>query len=138
MGELNQRHNRREPASLDDCDIESCASFQSLQIQKNQLFELLESLERFCNYLLVFGFNSAKYYLETIKSYSLLIQVNERDIEHTVIKIANQLISFKIGDIHSLEITNFFCGATSLDIFLKAYKTSKISTTNGLIIPTNC
>ena len=70
----------------DDCDNEVCASTQFLQIQKNQLIDLQVSLERYCNVLSVFNFNSAKYDLNLIKSYLLPILVNERDIEPTVIK----------------------------------------------------
>ena len=55
----------------------------------------------------------------------LPILVNERDFESTVIKKANQFISFKFGDIQLLEILNYHDGATSLDSFLKAYKTSE-------------
>ena len=51
--------------------------------------------------------------------------LSERDIEPTVIKKANQFISFKFGDIQRLDIMNFIGGATSLDSFLKAYKTSE-------------
>ena len=123
LEKLTQRHNRREQADLDDCDNETCASTQFLQIQKNQLIDLQESLERYCNVLLVFGFNSATYDLNLIKSYLLPILINERDIEPTVIKKANQFISFKFGDIQLLDIMNFLGGATSLDSFLKAYKT---------------
>ena len=125
MEKLTQRHNRREQADLDDCDDETCASTQFLQIQKNQLIDLQESLERYCNVLPVFGFNSAKYDLNLIKSYLLPILVNERNIEPTVIKKANQFISFKFGDNQLLDIMNFLGGATSLDSFLKAYKTSE-------------
>ena len=126
---LTQRHNRRESArfdmSQDDCDNEVCTSTQLLQIQKNQLFDLQESLERHCNVLPVFGFNSAKYDLNLIKLYLLPILVNERDVEPTVIKKGNQFISFKFGDIQQLDIMNFLGGATSLDSFLEAYKTSE-------------
>ena len=73
----------------------------------------------------MFGFNSAKYDINLIKSYLLPILINERDIEPTVIKKANQFISFKFVDIQPLDIMNFFGGATSLDSFLKAYKTSE-------------
>ena len=51
--------------------------------------------------------------------------VNERDIEPTVIKKANQYISFNFGDIQLLDVMNFPGGATRLDSFLKAYKTSE-------------
>ena len=119
MEKLTQRHDRRENArfdmSRDDCDDEICASTQNLQIQKNQLIDLLETLERFCNVLLVFRFNSAKYGFNLIKSFLLPILVNERDIEPTVIKKANQFISFKFGDIQLLDIMKFLGGATSLD-----------------------
>ena len=97
----------------------------SCRYKKNQLVDLQESLERYCNVLPVIGFNSAKYDLNLIKSYLLPILINERDIEPTVIKKANQFIPFKFGDIQLLDIINFLGGATSLDSFLKAYKTSE-------------
>ena len=125
LEKLTQCHNRREQAHLDDCDNETCASPQFLQIQKNQLIDLQESLERYCNVLPVFGFNSAKYDLNLIKSYMLPILINELDIEPTVIKKANQFISFKFGYFQLLDIMNFHGGATSLDSFLKAYKSSE-------------
>ena len=125
LEKLTQRHNRREQADLDDCENEICVSTQFLQIQKNQLIDLQESVERYCNVLPVFGFNSAKYDLNLIKSYLPPFLVNERDIEPTVIKKANQFISFKFVDIQLLDIINFLGGAASLDSFLKAYKTSE-------------
>ena len=98
---------------------------QFLQIQKNQLNDLQGSLQRYCNVLPVFGFNSAKYDLNLIKSCLLPILVNEGDSEPTVIKKVNQFISFKFGDIHLLDTMSLLGGATSLDSFLKAYKTSE-------------
>ena len=73
----------------------------------------------------MFAFNSAKYELNLFKSYLLPILVTERDIAATVIKKANQFISFKFGDIELLDIMNFLGGATSLDSILKAYKISE-------------
>ena len=65
LEKFTQRQNRRELAmfamSHDDCDNETCASTQFLHIQKKQLIDFGESLERYCNILPVFGFNSAKY-----------------------------------------------------------------------------
>ena len=46
-------------------------------------------------------------------------------MEPTVIKKANQFVSFKIRDVQLLDIMNFLGGAASLDSFLKAYKTSE-------------
>ena len=73
----------------------------------------------------MFGFNSAKYGLNLIKSHLLPIPVKKRDIEPSFFKKANQLISFNFGDIQLLVIMNFLGGATSLDSFLKAYKISE-------------
>ena len=94
-------------------------------MQKNQLIDLQEHFERYCNVLPVFGFNSAKDDINVIKSYLLPILVNERDFEPTVIKKANQFVSFKFGDNQLLDIMNFLGGATSLDSFLRAYKTKE-------------
>ena len=128
LEQLNQRRNRTERVSnfVDDCIVEEeekDLSTQFLQMQKNQLIDLQEHFERYCNVLLVLGFNSAKHDINLIKSYLLPILVNGRDIEPTVIKKANQLVSFKFGDIQLLDIMNFLGGATSLDSFLKAYNT---------------
>ena len=46
-------------------------------------------------------------------------------MEPTLIKKANQFVSFKFGDFQLLKIMNFLGGATSLDSFLKTYKTSE-------------
>ena len=129
MEKLTQRQKRRESARFeriqDDCDKEFCSSTQFLQIQKNQLIDLQESLERYCDVLPVFGFKSAKNDLNLIKSYLLPFLVNERDIEPTVIKKTNRFISFKFSDTQLLDIKNFLGGARRIDSFLKAYRTSE-------------
>ena len=94
-------------------------------MQKNQRIDLQEHFERYCNVLPVFVFNSAKHNNNLIESYLLPIFVYERDIEPTVIKKANQFVSFKFGDIQLVDIMNFLGGATSLDSFFKAYKTKE-------------
>ena len=61
-----------------------------------------------------------------MKSYLLPVLVNERNIEPTVLKKANQFISFKFGGFFQLlDIMIFFGGATSLDSISKAYKFSE-------------
>ena len=125
LEKLTQCHNRRGQSDLDDCDNETCTSTQFLQIQETQLIDLQEHLERYCNVLPIFGFNSAKYYLNLIKSYLLPMLVNERNIEPAVVKKANQFISFRFGDFQLLDIMIFLGGATSLDSFLKVYRTSE-------------
>ena len=118
----NQRVFDFEDHCLKDENEEKDASTRFLLMQKNQLIELQEHLERYCNVLPVFDFNSAKYDINLIKSYLLPILNNERNMEPTVIKKANQFVSFKFGDVHLLDNMNFLGGATSLDSLLKAYK----------------
>ena len=94
--------------------------------------------ESCCNTLPVSGFNSAKYDINLIKSYLLPVLVDEQQIEPIVIKKANQFVSFKFGDVQLLDIMNFLGGATSLDSFLKAYKTEEtkgFSPMSGSTIP---
>ena len=130
LEQLNQRRNRAERVSnfVDDCieeEEEKDLSTQFLQMQKKQLIDLQERFERYCNVLPVFGFNSAKYDINLIKSCLLPILVNERDIEPTFIKGATQFVSFKFGDIQLLDVMNFLSGATSLGSLLEAYKTKE-------------
>ena len=94
-------------------------------MQKCQLIELQEPLERYSEVLPVFPFNSAKYDLMVLKSYFLPILVNERHIGPTLIKKKNQFTSFKFGDIQLLDILNFLGGATILELFLKACNNSE-------------
>ena len=128
---LNERRYRNqsvfkfEDPCFEDDNEEKGASTPFLQMQKNQLIELQEHLERYCNVLTVFGFDSAKYDINLIKSYLLAILINERNMEPTVIKKANQFVSLKFSDVQLLDIMNFLGGATSLDSFLKAYETSE-------------
>ena len=130
LEQLNQRQSQRERGFdydndeyFNDTAEEKELSTQFLQMQKNQLIDLQEHFERYCNTLPVFRFNSAKYDIDLIKSYLLPILLNERQIEPAVIEKANQFVSFKFGDVQLLDIMNFVGGATSLDPFLKACKT---------------
>ena len=103
LEQLNQRRNRAERVSnfVDDCILqqEKDLSTQFFQMQKYQLIDWQEQFERHCNVLPVYGFNSANYGNNLIKSYLLPIFASERGIEPTVINKANQLVSFKFGDI---------------------------------------
>ena len=72
--------------------LENLGSRSKAKMKNLFLIDLQESLERYCNVLSVFGFNSAKYDLNLIKSYLLPILINERDVEPTVIKKTNQFI----------------------------------------------
>ena len=122
--QLNQKRNQAEkvPNFSDDFIVEeeNDLSIQFLQMQKNQLNDLQEFFELYCNVPPVFGFNSAKDDINLIKSYWLRILVNQPDNEPTIMKKANQLVSFNFGDIQLLGIMNFLGGATSIDSFLNA------------------
>ena len=65
----NQRVFDFEDQCFEDDNEEKDASTQFLKMQKNQLIELQEHLERYCNVLPVFGVNSAKHDINLIKSY---------------------------------------------------------------------
>ena len=121
----NQRVFDFEDQCFEDYNEEKDASRHFLQMQKNQLIELQEHLDCYCNVLPVFGFNTGKHDINLIKSYLLPILINERNIEPTVAKKANHFVSFKFGDAQLLYITNFLGGATRLDSFFNAYKTSE-------------
>ena len=120
----NQRVFEFEDHNEDDNEKKD-ASTQFLQMQKNQLIELQGHLGRYCNVLPEFGFNSAKYDINLIKSYWLPVLINETNMEPIVIKKANQFVSFKFGDVQLLDIMNLLGGATSPNSFLKAYKTAE-------------
>ena len=85
----------------DECIEETDMSTQFLRMQKNQLIDLKQDLERYVNTLPVFGFNSRRYDLNLIKSYLILYLINDKEAEPMVIKKANDFISFKF------EIYNF-------------------------------
>ena len=118
LEQINQWRKKAETVSkfVYDCFVEEekDLSTQFLHMQKNQLIYLLEHFEHFCNVSPVFGFNSAKYDNNLIKTYLLPFLVNEREIEPTVEKKADQFVSFKFGDTQLLDIMIFVGGATSL------------------------
>ena len=63
--------------------------------------------------------------ISLIKSYLIPHLLNDKAVTPTVIKKANQFISFKFGDVQFLDIVNFLGGATTLDSFLKAYQSEE-------------
>ena len=128
-----------EDECIEDTE-ETDMSTQFLRMQKNQLIDLKQNLERYVNTLPVFGFNSGRYDLNLIKSYLIPYLINDKEAEPMVIKKANDFISFKFGDIQFLDIMKFLGGATSLDSFLKAYKageTKGFSLMSGLTVQTS-
>ena len=76
-------------------------STQFLRIQKNQLIDLKQHLERYLNTLPVFRFNSGKYDLNLIKSYLIPYLIRDKEQETSLIK--KQMILH----LSSLEKHNF-------------------------------
>ena len=107
------------------------SSTQFPKVPKNELLDLQEHFERYCNALSVFGFSSARYDIKVLKSYLLPILLNERDNEPTVFKKTSHFDSCKFGIVQLLDILNFLGGATDLDSFLRAYT---ISETKGFYL----
>ena len=130
LEQLNERRNQAESVSkfVDGFFVEEeekIVSTQFLQMQKTRSKNLQEHFECYCNASQVFGFNSAKYDFNLIKSYLLPFHVNDRDMQPTVLTKANQFVSFKFGDIQLLDIMYFLGGANSLDSCPKAYQTKE-------------
>ena len=93
LEQLNQIHSQQERGIdydngeyFNDTAEEKELSTQFLEMQKNQLIDLQEHFERYCNTLPIFGLNSAKCDINLIKSYLLPILVYERQNEPKVIK----------------------------------------------------
>ena len=63
---------------------------------KNRLIDLMQHLGKYTNTLPVFGFNSGQYVINLIKSYLIHYLINGKEIEPSVIKKANEFVSFKI------------------------------------------
>ena len=74
----------------------------------------------------MFDFNSGRYDLSLITSYLIPYPICDKEIEPTVIKKANDFISFKIEDVQFLDILKFLKEAKTLASFLKAYKASEM------------
>ena len=121
---LNERGSFSESEAReyeDECIEDEEEQTQQLTFsvfKKIQLIVLMHNLERYRNTLPVFGFNSGRFYINLTKPYLIPYPINEKEIEPSVIKKANDLVSFKFGDV--LDIMKFFGGLTFLDSFLKA------------------
>ena len=129
--QLNERgkiYSSKKIEYEDECiedSEEADKSTQFLRIQKNQLIDFKQHLLKYVNTLPVFGFKSGRYDLNLIKSYLNPYLIRDKEQKTSVIKKANDFVSFKFGDVQFLDIMKFLGGATTLDSFLKAYKASE-------------
>ena len=100
--QLNERGKNYSSNKLeydDDCieDSEQAnMSTRILRIQKNQLIDLKQHLERYVNTLPAIGFNSGRYDLNLTKSYLIPYLIRDEEQETSVIKKAIEFISFKL------------------------------------------
>ena len=99
MSSSSEQHEESLCETDNEDDEEVNASTQFLLTHKKKLIEHQEHFERYVNTLPVFGFNSSKYDLNLIKAYLSPLLVIEKGIEPTVIKKANQFVSFNFGNI---------------------------------------
>ena len=112
-----------EDECIEDSEQEDMST-QFLRIQKNQLIDLKQHLERYVNTLPVFGFSSGRYDLILIMSYLIPYLIRDKEHETSVIKKAIDFISFKFAQF--LDIMKLLGGVITLDCFLyKAYKASE-------------
>ena len=128
LNERGKNYSSKQFEYEDECienSEEADMSTQFLRIQKNQLIDLKQHLERYVNTLPVFGFNSGRYDLSLIKYFLIPYLIRDKEQETSVIKKANDFISFKFGDVQFLDIMKFLGGATTPNSFLKAYKASE-------------
>ena len=91
----------------------------SIFLKDSYVIDSMQHLVRYTNTLPVFGFNSCRYYINLIKSYLIPYLINEKKIEPSVIKKANDFVSFKFGDVQLLDIMKFL-GKAYLRLFSKS------------------
>ena len=80
----------------DECaehEEEYDTSTQFLRIQKNQLIDLKQHLDRYVNTLPLFGFNSGRCDLNLIKSFLIPYLKRDKEIDPTVLKKVSDFIS---------------------------------------------
>ena len=87
---LNERcsFNKNEAKEYEDekeDEKETDAATHFLRIQKDQLIDSMQHLERYANTLPVFGYNSGRYDINLIKSQLIPYLINEKEIETSVI-----------------------------------------------------
>ena len=82
LSERGKNYSSNKIEYEDECiedSEEADMSTQFLQIQKNQLIDLKQHLERHVKTLIVFGFNSGRYDLNLIKSYLIPYLIPDKE-----------------------------------------------------------
>ena len=90
---------------------------------------LLRTLEKYCDELIILGYNSQKYDIPLIRRY-LPSSLERYDVlPNRVIKKNNAYMQIATGRLNYLDLTNFLAAGTSLDEFYKAFQ---VQTTKGI------
>ena len=74
------------------------------------LIELKQHVQRYVNFLLVFGFNRGRYDLNLINFYVIPHLIRDKEQETSAIKKGNDFIFFKFGDVQFLDLMKFPVG----------------------------
>ena len=85
-------------------------------------------LGRYCNVLLVFGFNRPKWNINLTKSYLMPLPTNEGEVEQVLIQKANQFVRFDFRNVQLLGELGFLGGVWSFDFIPRGHKTSQKET----------
>ena len=96
-----------------------------LRYPKKLFIGVKGELERYCDIVSVFCFNSLRYDLNLIEEYLLEVFLRDFHCSPSVIKSCNKYIAMIFMGLQVLDLLSFSSGATSLDKFLKAYATSE-------------
>ena len=117
QGRFNKIETREYEDECIEEEEETDAFTHFLRIQKTQLIDLMQHLERYTKTLPKFGFNKGRYDVNLIKSYLIPYLIKEKEIEPSIIKKANDFVSFKIRCVQLLDIMKFLGVATTFDFF---------------------
>ena len=100
--------NRNLPQNADDEIQDEASNLKILRYLKKLYVGVKIELERYCDNLLVFGFNSSCYNLNLIEEYLLEILLRDFHCSPSVIKSCNKYIAMNFMGLQFLDILIFF------------------------------
>ncbi len=96
---------------------------KGLNIHKlKQHQSMLPELEKYCNQLIIIGFNSQRYDLPLIKRYLPSSLKRLDTLPELVIKKNSSYMALETKRLRYLDLTNYLAAGTSLSAFYKTYK----------------
>ena len=106
-------------------DVQSQKFNRIFTLMRNQLVELKQSFETYCNQIPVLGFNSAKYDINLIRGKLIKYLNLAHDKKAYTIKKNNTYLSINNDKFKFLDITQYLPAGTSYSQFLKSFKIKK-------------